>query len=177
MENGEVLVVVLGYGCHLTNPTKAYLDNVVHFVGCRNVTAIIATGGFTNRKSAPCVSEAWMMDHYLKSKEVKIPILMDESARTTNENLKNVRRIMLDHRLSEKWIVIFCDRARRIKVGILSYVVLGFVPEIRTYEITRGFFAKTKQLLVATPLDVLASRIPFFERMELRRRERIMNNS
>ncbi len=66
MAKKDALVVVLGYGCHLTQPMKNYLDSVISFVKRNGVTAIVATGGYTNRKSAPGISEAGMMASYLK---------------------------------------------------------------------------------------------------------------
>lgn len=177
MGQKDALVVVLGYGCHLTEPMKKYLGLVASFVEDGNVAAIITTGGYTNRKSAPGVSEAGMMAAYLKECGVATPILLEETAVTTNENLRSVIRIARERQIAEKRVVIFCDSARSLKVRILTRLILGRWPEIRAYELTSGLVAKIKQLLVATPLDVLASQFPFFEKMELRRKEHIMNNS
>jgi hypothetical protein len=74
-------------------------------------------------------------------------------------------------------VVIFCDRARWLKIKILGRLILGYWPEIRTYELTKGFIPKIKQLFIATPLDILALRFLFIEKMQLERKERIMNNS
>lgn len=171
------LVVVLGYGCHLTETMKGYLDSVVRCVETNEVAAVIATGGYTNRKSAPGISEARMMADYLKERGVAVPVLLEETAITTNENLRSVVRIASEQQLTGIQVVIFCDSARSLKVWILARLILGHWPEIRSYELTKGLATKTKQLLVATPLDVLASQFPFFEKMELRRKERIMNKS
>jgi len=173
----DALVVVLGYGCHLTESIRKYLDCVVGFVETNNVVAIIVTGGYTNRKSAPGVSEAGMMAAYLRKRGVTKSIILDETAVTTNENLHSIIRIMRERRFVDKKIVIFCDGARSFKVKILGRLILGFWPEIRTYELTKGLISKIKQLLIATPFDILASQFPFFEKMEVRRKERIMNNS
>lgn len=177
MGKKDALVVVLGYGCHLTEPMKRYLDFVASFVETGNIGSIITTGGYTNRKSAPGVSEAGMMAAYLKERGVTLPIILEETAVTTNENLRSVIRIARERRLTDKRIVVFCDGARSFKVRILARLILGRWPEIRAYKLTKGLVAKIKQLLVATPLDVLASQFPFFEKMELRRKEHIMNNS
>lgn len=178
MRDGGVLVIVLGYGCHLTDPMKKYLDSVTRFVETNEVVAVITTGGYTNRKTAPGVSEAGMMANYLKKCGVAVPILLEESARTTNENLHGVARIV-DKRqqFTNASMVIFCDSARSLKVRILAQLILGQQPKIVAYELTSGLAAKVKQLFIATPLDILACRFPFFEKMELRRKERIMNNS
>jgi len=173
----DALVVVLGYGCHFTEPMKNYLNSVVSFVATNGVTAIVATGGYTNRKSAPGISEAGMMAAYLKEHGVTVPILLDETAVTTNENLRSVPRITHERGLTDKRVVIFCDNARSLKVKILARLILGHWPETKTYELTKGLVSKIKQFVIATPLDILASQFPFFEKMELRRKEHIMNNS
>lgn len=177
MAERDALVVVLGYGCHLTEPMKNYLDSVISFVERNGVTAIVATGGYTNRKSAPGISEAGMMASYLKECGVKIPIILEETSVTTNENLRSVGRIIRERRLAVQRVVIFSDSARSFKVKVLARLILGRWPEVRTYELTKGLVAKFKQIFVATPLDVLASQFPLFEKMELRRKEHIMNNS
>ena len=165
MNENNVLVVVLGYGCHLTESMKKYLDLVVSFIKAENVAAIIATGGYTNRKSAPGISEAGIMATYLKECGVTMPILLEKTAVTTNENLRSVARITREQQLANRRIVIFCDSARSFKVKILARLILGRWPEIRVYELTSGLATKIKQFLVATPLYVLASQFPFFEKM------------
>lgn len=177
MDENNALVVVLGYGCHLTEPMKKYLDFIVSFTKAGNVAAIITTGGYTNRKSAPGISEAGMMATYLMERDIATPIFLEETAITTNENLCSVLRIAREQKLTNKRVVVFCDSARSFKVRILARLILGRWPEIKTYELTKGLIPKIKQLLIATPLDVLASQFPFLEKMELRRKEHIMNNS
>jgi len=167
----------MGYGCHLTDLMRKYLDNVMHLEGARNVAAIIATGGYTNKKTAPGMSEAMMMTDYLKRSGSTTVIFQEKAARTTAENLKNVQRMLPYYHLTGRRIVIFCDEAHKLKVKLLAHFIFGFVPEIRAHKVTGGLAAKIKQLFVATPLTVLALWFPFFERMELRRRERIMDES
>jgi len=78
MAEKDALVVVFGYGCHLTESMRRYLDRVVSFVERNNVVAIIATGGYTNRKSAPGISEADMMATYLKDRGVAVPVFLEK---------------------------------------------------------------------------------------------------
>ncbi|MEK7452755.1 MAG: ElyC/SanA/YdcF family protein [Patescibacteria group bacterium] len=177
MAEKNVLVVVLGYGCHLTEPMKHYLDLVIDFSEISDVVAIVTTGGYTNRKNAPGVSEAGMMADYLKECGVVVPLILEESSVTTNQNLQSITRVISERNFDYKRLVIFCDGARSIKVKILARLILGHWPEVMTYELTKSFIAKLKQLFIATPFDVLASKFPFFEKMELRRKERIMNSS
>jgi hypothetical protein len=173
----DALVVVLGYGCHLTEPMKCYLNSVVSFVETNNVAAVVTMGGYTNRKSAPGISEAGMMAAYLKARGIETPIILEETAVTTNENLRSVAGIIHERRFAGHRVVIFSDGARRFKVKVLARLILGRWTEVKTYELTKGLVAKLKQVFVATPLDVLASEFPFFEKIELQRKEHIMNNS
>lgn len=101
MAEKDALVVVLGYGCHLTEPMKNYLDSVASFVATNSVTAIVATGGYTNRKSAPGVSEAGMMAAYLKGRGVITSVILEETAVTTNENLRSVAGIIRELHLAD----------------------------------------------------------------------------
>lgn len=173
----KAIVVVLGYGCHLTEKMKRYLDFVILFVEKNPVSAIITTGGFTNRKSAPGISEAGMMAKYLKKRGVTTAIMLEETATTTNENILGVANIIFDLYATKGRIVIFCDEARSWKVKVISRFVFGFWPKIITYDLTNNFLAKIKQIIIATPLDILALRFEFLAKMEHRRRENIMNNS
>lgn len=177
MGEKNVLVVVLGYGCHLTESMKKYLDFVMSFVAKHKVAAIITTGGYTNRKTASGISEAGMMADYLKQSGVVAPILLDETAVTTNENIRGVAKITSERQLVAARAVIFCDSARSLKVKVLARLILGYWPRVVSYELTKGLAAKIQQLFVAMPLDVLASQFLFFEKMELRRKEHIINNS
>jgi len=177
VKEDSALVVVLGYGCHLDEPMKNYLNSVVSFVATNDVVAVIVTGGYTNRKSAPGISEAGMMASYLKESGVKTPIILDEISVTTNMNLRNIGKIIRELDLTNQRVVIFSDEARGFKVKVLARLILNRWPEIKTYRLTRGVVAKLKQIFVAMPLNILALHFPFFERMELRRKERIMNNS
>ena len=175
MSERDVLVVV-GYGCHLTEGMRNYLNAVIEFTKTNEVLAIITTGGFTNRRSAPGISEAGMMAKYLITK-LSLPIILEETARTTAENLKGVKQILQDRPFGQDHIVIFCDSCRNLKVKLLARFILGFWPEVKTYNLTRSVLTKAKQLLVATPLNVLALWVPFLEKMELKRCERIMDNN
>lgn len=175
MDNGKAaLVVVLGYGCHLSLEMKKYLDGVVRFSQTNKVTAIITTGGFTNKKSAPGVSEAGMMAEYLKRHGITAPIYLEERATTTYENILMVARIVHERQIEDCHMVIFCDESRRFKVKIFAWSIFGYWPTISTYDLTKNLAEKIKQIFIATPLDVLASQIPVLEKLRQRRKKRIM---
>lgn len=179
MIENDLLVIVLGYGYHLTDPIKRYLEFVTSFIRQQRsgTTTIITTGGYTNRKSAPGVSEAGMMAGYLKECGVTAQIIVEESSVTTIENLRNVKSIAHELGFTGKQIVVFCDSARSFKVRIIGRLIISCWLKINTYKLTKGVVANLKQLIIATPLDILASQFSFFEKMALRRKEDIMNNS
>jgi len=178
-DNG-LLVVVLGYGCHLNESMVAYLDHVISFVlAHEKVRAVIVTGGYTNEKSAPGVSEAGMMADYLKEQGIKVPIILDETATTTKENLQGIVRIVHERVLEvdREQVVIFCDEARSFKVKVLGRLILGYWPKTNTYDLTQEWRAKIMQIAIATPLDVIASLIPSLEKLKHSRKQRIMRKN
>jgi len=170
------LLIVLGYGCYLNEGMRGYLNTVIKFVNTNEVVSIITTGGFTNPKGAPGVSEAGMMAEYL-SKNHSTPIILEEFARTTTENLKGVKKILEKNpELTRLRVVIFCDSCRSLKVKIITHHILRLWPKIISCDLTKKISKKMKQLLIATPLDVIALWIPFLEKMEIKRREKRNSN-
>lgn len=177
MSGQGVLVVVLGYGCHLTDPVRKYLNSVVKYVKRdHRVSLIITSGGFTARKSAPGVSEAGMMAEYLRSQDLTIPILLEQESRTTKENFLHVRT-KTEQEPAFREIVIFCDSCRRFKVFVFALYYLRRWPTIKTYDLTKSWKAKLRQVCMATPLDLLSFVIPALEKRELAIRERRMDSS
>ncbi|OQX71552.1 hypothetical protein B6D52_00990 [Candidatus Parcubacteria bacterium 4484_255] len=172
----DILLVVLGYGCYLNAGMREYLNSVIDFVNVNEVTRIITTGGFTNPNGAPGVSEAGMMAKYL-SKNISTPIILEENARTTTENLKGVKSILQQNpELTHCNIVIFCDSCRSLKVKIIARSILKLWPRVIACDLTKRISKKMKQLFVATPLDVVALWVPFLEKMEIKRREKRNKN-
>ncbi|MFZ5365038.1 MAG: YdcF family protein [Patescibacteria group bacterium] len=173
----KIVAIVMGYGCHLSAGLKAYLDVVVNFAKYNQLVAIICSGGFTNQKSAPGISEASVLAGYLRHCGVFQPIYLDESARTTSENLYGARRVMAEKSLRPDRIVIFCDTARAMKVRILARLILGNWPLIITYDLSKRKVEWLKQTMIATPLDVAGMAIPEIRRAMLRRRQKFMAKS
>ena len=176
MEKQGTLAVVLGYGCHLTEPIKRYLETVVAYESAYEFEAAIVTGGFTQPKSAPGISEAAMMAGYLESFGLKAPLILEERARTTTENLRGVLRVMQEYGLKPERIMIFCDSCRALKVRLLARLILGVRPMVVKYDLTKRFWLKTKQYLIATPVDLLGFFIPALEGLELRLRTQLNTN-
>lgn len=171
------VAIVMGYGCHLTDGLIAYLDVAVNFAKYNQLAAIICSGGFTNQRSAPGVSEASVLAGYLRQSGVFQPIYLDESARTTAENLHGARAVMKEKRLRPKSLVIFCDAARAMKVRILARAILGQWPLIITYDLSKKKAEWLKQTLIALPLDVVGLAVPALREAMVKRRKKIMEKS
>lgn len=178
----KVLVLVPGYGCHLTEKMKGYLDMVADFVNENEavIEAVLTTGGYTNRKTAPGISEAGMMTNYLEQKIKSVPIITSALATTTKENV-DAAKVYITSRQSpteQVWqVIIFCDTPHKLKMLTLARVILGFRPDVMSYPITGGLMTMVKQTVIGTPLSLLALRYPFFKKLEDERRQRIMNES
>ncbi|HUT22399.1 MAG TPA: ElyC/SanA/YdcF family protein [Candidatus Bipolaricaulota bacterium] len=171
------IAIVMGYGCHLSDDLKRYLDMVANFARYNSLAAIICSGGFTNKRSAPGKSEASVIAEYLRSQKVFQPIHLDESARTTAENLHGARKVMAEKRLRPDRIIIFCDAARAMKVRVLARLILGKWPLVITYDMSGKVIEWFKQTLLATPLDVIGLHVPAVREAMLARRRKIMEES
>lgn len=181
--NGKpVLLVVLGYGCHLTTEIQDVLNKVALLANksSMNVKEIFATGGYTNHKSAPGVSEARIIKEFL-SKQVTIPIEIEESAITSEDNIKAVKSFIEKGTLGSKSLedinlIIFCDKLHRNKISNMmkeifhkdaEFAILG----LRIIEPT----LKNRLIqFVARYLDVWAMGIPWLKKKQLERKKRIM---
>ena len=111
------VVVVCGYGCHLRGPEGRptplvpYLERVAAFVNKHNPELVIFCGGYTQRKSAPGVSEAGLMSDYLDHNQVILPgnvteFRTEKGSYTTYWNIRNaaaaIRNWVLHHARGEK---------------------------------------------------------------------------
>lgn len=98
-----------------------YVEQVAELIA--EVDAVILTGGFTSPESWH--SEAWLMAAVLARVMPRQRILIEEQAMTTLDNLVFAKS--LAHRIFgrvREWRV-YCDAAHRLKVAVLSRIVLG----------------------------------------------------
>jgi len=92
--------------------------------------AIIVTGGFTDPSSH--LSEAQMMSDVVSRHLPHALVVLEERAMTTLDNL------VFGKAMAEKLFarvdrfVVFCDRAHRVKVSILSRIIFGVRTTVRT---------------------------------------------
>lgn len=178
-KNKKYMVVVLGYGCHLTPQMINYLNSVVDFVHHYAVSCIILTGGFTNKKTAQGVAECSMMCRYLYKSEFKLDCSfeLDYDALTTTENIEFVERAVKWHKGEFDEIVIFCDSCRSLKVRLLARAILGFWPKIKECDITQNFWLKLRQVLFATPIELLALRSEYLTHKKMEMRKKLIDCS
>jgi hypothetical protein len=175
----EPIILVLGYGCHLTEEVKRYLDAVAIFVNKHDIQTVMFSGGFTNRHTKPGVSEAATMADYLKESLTGRHVYLEEQARTTAENMRFSNTLLRKQKLEPSLLIIFCDTARRWKAAWLARWTFGDHIRIRcrSMSITRKPLKKAVQLLIATPLSLLAFWMPALQRYEEKRAEQRMDCS
>jgi DUF218 domain-containing protein len=100
-----------------------YVERVTVLIAAAPVDVVIFTGGFTSPDSWH--SEAWLMAAVFSQLMPAIRVMIEEQAMTTLDNLVFARR--LGHEipgLIGEWRV-YCDAAHRVKVSVLSRIVLG----------------------------------------------------
>lgn len=164
------LIVVLGYGCHLHQRMRNYLRLVANYAMSKDDVIIITTGGFTNPVSAPGMSEARIIGEYLIKLGVETTILLEEEARTTKENLMNVRSLLSKLNLSPQSITIFGDKIRGFKVKFLARKIFKRELKFIGYDLTQDWKAKARQILIGTPVEIFGYYLPFIEKIKLKKR-------
>ena len=113
--------IVCGYDRY--TDLDQYTQLVAHELAREPFDAIIVTGGFTNPESKH--SEAQLMSAVVSRHIPHALVVLEERAMTTLDNL--VFGKAAAEKLFEKIdrFVVFCDAAHRVKVSILSRLILG----------------------------------------------------
>ncbi|MEX2090855.1 MAG: ElyC/SanA/YdcF family protein [Candidatus Paceibacterota bacterium] len=142
------IIIVNGYGCHLDTPLKPYLDRVTLFfndVPSLAYPILLFSGGPTQQKSAPGVTEAGLMVEYVtKHRDRRIrpsEYHTEDTAFTTYYNIarsadliRNVLPIVdpvNGHLFRSTKITIFCEATRSANVMMLArHFLLPFVESI-----------------------------------------------
>ncbi|MCC6405285.1 MAG: YdcF family protein [Candidatus Yanofskybacteria bacterium] len=113
------LVIVNGYGCDLDSPLKQYLDAVVAFLD-ENPSCVVFTGGQTQRRSFPGMSEASVMASYVRSQVPDLECVLEDRSYTTYDNIRNAAMLVREKGWEPDRILIFCEATRALKVMLLA---------------------------------------------------------
>ncbi|MDP3954489.1 MAG: hypothetical protein Q8Q06_03690 [bacterium] len=172
---GNTVFVIYGYGCHLTPELKKYLNRMALVANTIKPRVIMFCGGFTQRKTAPGMSEARLMAMYL------MPMLKFEHILTLEEDsyitLDNTKRAYAEIKtLPFKYdnIIVGCEATRALKVDMLTKHYFGHRVNIETssWELMNPW----KQLL-STVYEGLAMYLPslawYFRRKRIQRAKEI----
>lgn len=137
---------------------QKYLDRVVRYINENKVETLILCGGYTQRESAPGVSEAKLMLDYLIARiplqKRPVPILVERNSYTTLENIRNIKAWVSGTKLR---VTIFCEATRALKVDMLTRYYLGRRVNIET--VSWEEMPPVKQL-IATIYEFLAMYLP-----------------
>lgn len=137
MSEKRHVVVVCGYGCHLTDPEgrptplKPYLGKVANFINQHDPDLVVFCGGYTQRKSAPGVSEAGLMSSYLDHDQKIIPgrktlFVNEANSYTTFKNIEYAANLIgLESWEGKVRVTIFCEATRSPIVIMLARHFMG----------------------------------------------------
>lgn len=162
------VVLVFGYGCHLVPELEEYLDRVVVFCRLLKPDLVVFCGGFTQRKTAPGMSEARLMAGYVLPPldqvllPTQLPFLLEEDSYTTPDNAEKASQINYPGLLSkETKLTVFCEATRALKVDLLIRHFFGRRANIETAS--WELMSPSKQIL-STVYDLAAIKFPSLAR-------------
>lgn len=167
------VVVICGCGTKLTPDIRDYLNKVVQYLSGRDIQIeVITSGGFTNPRKRPNVSEAGLMAGYLRSQSgFKNDIFQEDRALTTLQSLRFARRHLGNRRPGQ--VTVFCDISRIIKIQFLSERIFrGSKVVVRGSDFGRTTKEILLQLCLSTPLEILCYYLPPLDRFLLWYRKR-----
>lgn len=186
-----IILVVNGYGCHLDTPLgRIYLPRVAKLIREHHqlILAIILCGGFTQRKSAPGISEAALMKTYLKDYvpyQILPLIITEEDSYTSYDNSeKAALKIFnvlwklhpgLGDITPNLRIVNFCEATRSANVIMLDrHFMLKFVESIDDITVETASWERADPFKQAGNLiyNKLALHFPYFACREREKRLR-----
>ncbi len=176
--NKQTIYIVPGYGSYLNTETRRYLDFVSTHL--KDGGIVITSGGCTQQKSAPNVSEANFMKEYLeKNKHKKLSFIKEEKSLTTRENLQNCKKIISELNLGKDInITIFCDSSRFPKIWVMSIFIFGVpTPKIISTDVFHNFLKTIRQIFLSTPSDFLEIFFPFVRNIKRKRKQKMINRT
>lgn len=156
------ILVVCGYGCHLTPELTEYLDRIAAYIRETGTLFVILCGGFTQRDSASGISEAAAMAAYLRPRvDERVTFILREDSYLTVENIADAAIVVQSMR-NDRWqgiepreekVVIFCETQRALKVLLCAWYLMPVRVSVQTVSWERANpileFMKTGKELVA----------------------------
>ncbi|MEQ8468648.1 ElyC/SanA/YdcF family protein [Coleofasciculus sp. E1-EBD-02] len=115
--------IVCGYGSHLDNQLKRYVNSVMEYALKNEINYLIFSGGYTFKDST--TSEAMLMSSLIDQPTQAINIVLEERALTTLHNLLYAQEIIEFFKFNQYELYIFCDQVRFVKVYILSKLIFN----------------------------------------------------
>ncbi len=165
-----MVFIVLGYRCELTPALGAYLDRVAAVAREQHPALIISSGGATNQRTHPGLTEARLIADYLVDTQgLSIPVALEARARTTLENLRLVSHLLEQRGLARARLVVFCDRVRRRKIALIAHRLLHRARsvELRCHDFDRPWTEALVQPTLACLYEWTAMRLPGLEKLGL----------
>lgn len=172
------VVIPFGYGCHVNRELEGYLDRQVRFGNERKPDGWVFTGGFTQRKSAPGVSEARLMHDYVIPKLTYAPglVYLEEDSYTTPDNAEKVSGFLLSKKIlgTQTEITVFCEATRVLKADLL---IRHFLGRRVNFETASWELMAPESQVISTLYDWAAIKFPplarFWRYKRLKRAEQI----
>jgi hypothetical protein len=118
--------IVCGYDLHAD--LERYVSSVAGRLEHESLDGLIVSGGRTSPVSHH--SEAWVMASSLRKSFPELPIVLEERAMTTLDNLTFSREVAWERFEADRF-VIFCDVAHQSKVKVLARMLLQTETSVR----------------------------------------------
>ena len=126
--NEPVVALLFGYNYFLKDSTtaKVYIERVLPYLRqCRKLQTVIVSGGVTRPTERPGESEAGVMRKELLARGVSVPIVMEERAQDTQQNVRFTAELLArDPQFKGAHVVIFSDLIQRPKVMMFALTYL-----------------------------------------------------
>jgi hypothetical protein len=189
------VVIINGYGCHLDTPLKLYLDRVVQFLNSiprEVVLQLLFSGGPTQQKSAPGITEARLMRAYIykhyhpERDRMGFVSYEEDTAFTTHDNISKAAEwlrylipdydIATGHKFESTKITIFCEATRSATVAMLAgHFLLSFVKSIDDITVETASWERADPFRQVGSLihNKLAIKYPWLGIAERERRHRM----
>lgn len=168
----KCLVIVLGYDHNLTEKYKHYLHLAIETIIKNRAEIVITTGSYEGNREDYTDEAAFIKDYFHRHK-VLAEIIADPQGITTLQNFKDAKKMMAERKIDPERIVICCERTRRFKIRVLSFLVLKRIAGLACYELIEKWREKLYEKYWNTPCDILGYFLPFLEKRKIAKRQGI----